>query len=118
MTRITETNSKAKCQACDQIYDEDDLDTIEDYNQRVAPGEIVPAGQCPDPDCGALCHLIQSGKTTTAPEPSKQGEQIVELLWDSLKRDPDHKDRRQTGWGTKTKFGLIACLDRIYKGEL
>jgi hypothetical protein len=42
---------------------------------------------------------------------------VVELLWDSLKRDPEHKDRRQTGWGTKTKVGLVACLDRIYKGE-
>jgi hypothetical protein len=33
---------------------------------------------------------------------------IVTLLWDSLKRDPEHKDRRVTGWGTKTKVGLIA----------
>jgi hypothetical protein len=39
---------------------------------------------------------------------------IVELLWDSLKRDPEHRDRRQTGWGTKTKTGLAACLDNIY----
>jgi hypothetical protein len=41
-------------------------------------------------------------------------EAILELLWDSLKRDPEHKDRRQTGWGTKTKIGLITSLDRIY----
>ena len=40
--------------------------------------------------------------------------QIIELLWDSLKRDPEHKDRRQTGWGTKTKLGLVACLHTIY----
>jgi hypothetical protein len=39
---------------------------------------------------------------------------ILELLWDSLKRDTEHKDRRQTGWGTKTKIGLVASLDRIY----
>lgn len=44
-------------------------------------------------------------------------EQIIELLWDSLKRDPENKDRRQTGWGTKTKTGLVACLDRIYEPE-
>ncbi len=38
---------------------------------------------------------------------------IVDLLWDSLKRDPHHKDRRQTGWGTKTQEGLIACIERV-----
>jgi hypothetical protein len=43
-----------------------------------------------------------------------RAEQVVALLWDSLKRDPEHKDRRQTGWGTKTQIGLVACLDRIY----
>lgn len=43
----------------------------------------------------------------------KQEEQIIALLWESLKRDPEHKDRRQTGWGTKTKVGLIACIRRI-----
>lgn len=40
--------------------------------------------------------------------------QIIDLLWDSLKRDPEHKDRRQTGWGSKTKQGLIASLNAIY----
>lgn len=42
---------------------------------------------------------------------------IEELLWDNLKRDPEHRDRRQTGWGTKTLTGLVACLDRIYDKE-
>jgi hypothetical protein len=45
---------------------------------------------------------------------AERHEAIVQLLWESLKRDPEHKDRRQTGWGTKTKQGLVACLDRIY----
>lgn len=43
----------------------------------------------------------------------EQKARIIELLWDSLRRDPEHDDRRQTGWGTKTKEGLIACIDRI-----
>ena len=38
---------------------------------------------------------------------------VIDLLWDSLKKDPEFKDRRQTGWGTKTKVGLIACITRI-----
>lgn len=48
---------------------------------------------------------------------TKRDSEALELLWDSLKRDPEHKDRRQTGWGTKTKVGLLACLDRIYFGQ-
>jgi hypothetical protein len=47
----------------------------------------------------------------------KKAQKIIELLWDSLKRDPEHKDRRQTGWGTKTMVGLVACLDTIYREE-
>ncbi len=42
---------------------------------------------------------------------------VIALLWDSLKRDPEHPDRRKTGWGTKTKIGLVACIERIAKGE-
>ncbi len=38
---------------------------------------------------------------------------LVELLWDYLKRDPEHKDRRQTGYGTKTKLGLVASIRSI-----
>ena len=40
-----------------------------------------------------------------------------ELLWDSLKSDPQHKERRRTGWGTKTEQGLIACIERIIEEE-
>ncbi len=43
----------------------------------------------------------------------EQQSAIVELLWDYLKKDPEHKDRRQTGWGTKTKQGLYNCINRI-----
>jgi hypothetical protein len=48
----------------------------------------------------------------------KQEEMVIEMLWDSLRRDPEYRDRRQTGWGTKTKEGLIACIRRIgYEGK-
>ncbi len=47
----------------------------------------------------------------------EQQSAIVELLWDYLKKDPEHKDRRQTGWGTKTKVGLCACIERIWDGR-
>jgi hypothetical protein len=46
----------------------------------------------------------------------KQEEAVAELLWDYLKRDPEHRDRRATGWGTKTLVGLTACVNRIFGG--
>ena len=46
-----------------------------------------------------------------------QRKQFEELLWEHLKHDPSHADRRQTGWGTKTKDGLIACIERIIEEE-
>ena len=43
---------------------------------------------------------------------SSGADAIVELLWNSLKRVPNHPDRRQTGVGSKTKQGLIASILR------
>ncbi len=40
----------------------------------------------------------------------KQAEAIAGLLWDYLKRDPEHKDRRHTSGGTKTKLGLLRSI--------
>ncbi len=37
-------------------------------------------------------------------------QELVNLLWDSLKRDPENKDRRKTGYGTKTKVGLVNTI--------
>ena len=39
--------------------------------------------------------------------------EIANVFWGSLKRDPEHKDRRQTEWGTKTKEGLAAVIKRL-----
>ena len=51
------------------------------------------------------------------PEPKSftpaQRQAVIELLWDSLHKDMEHKDRRQTGWGTKTVAGLVSTIERI-----
>ena len=47
----------------------------------------------------------------------EQAAVLIGLLWDSLKHDPDHKDRRQTGWGTKTQAGLFLSVQRIMDGH-
>ena len=43
-----------------------------------------------------------------------QQNELLNLLWDSLKRQPGRPDVRVTSWGTKTKRGLLACVERIY----
>lgn len=43
------------CGNCDWHGTEDGAEAITDFALRVAPGEIVPAGQCPK--CRALCYL-------------------------------------------------------------
>ena len=44
------------CGDCEQRWDPGDLVwPIPDVSDRVTPGEVMPAGECPD--CGALVHL-------------------------------------------------------------
>ncbi len=44
-----------QCQNCDKLWEDGEMDDVEKLSMRVAPGEPMPAGQCPDSDCGALC---------------------------------------------------------------
>ena len=37
-------------------------------------------------------------------------QELIDLLWDYLKRDPEHRNRRKTGFGTKTKVGLVNSI--------
>jgi len=44
-----------RCDACGETWTYDELELIVDIGERVAAGEICPAGECPD--CGTLCHV-------------------------------------------------------------
>lgn len=46
------------CDNCDWSGDIDDLKPIKDIYQRVAPGEVMPAGECPE--CGCLAHVEET----------------------------------------------------------
>lgn len=46
------------CPNCESEWELDDLKEIQDIFERVSPGEIMPAGECPE--CGALCHQKES----------------------------------------------------------
>jgi len=37
----------------------------------------------------------------------------ISFIWDFLPKCPEHKDRRQTAWGTKSKEGLANCIRRL-----
>ena len=52
---------KVECGNCGKVWDEEELTRvfpdIPDLAERIAPGEPVPFGECPD--CGALVHAIR-----------------------------------------------------------
>jgi len=48
-----------KCENCETIWDDEEIITpIPHLEERVAPGEEMPSGECPD--CGAVCHAIET----------------------------------------------------------
>jgi predicted RNA-binding Zn-ribbon protein involved in translation (DUF1610 family) len=50
------------CQNCDWTGSYEELGDIVDYDERVAPGEEEPTGECPE--CGALCHELEQEEQT------------------------------------------------------
>jgi hypothetical protein len=46
--------TEAECQNCRWAGLVAETKPIKDYSQRVAPGEEMPCGECPE--CGALAH--------------------------------------------------------------
>jgi hypothetical protein len=51
----TNPNDRVACEDCGWKGTARELGSISDFAERVFPGEICPAGECPD--CGALAHL-------------------------------------------------------------
>ncbi len=49
-----------KCGNCGALRGVADLDYIADFWARCEPGETIPAGQCPEPDCGAFCYPVEA----------------------------------------------------------
>ena len=48
--------TKAKCDNCGKVTDEDKLNEARDLHERVGVGGEMPAGECPA--CGALAYLV------------------------------------------------------------
>lgn len=58
---LSDPAARVYCGSCDwaghYLAADDD---IEDFEQRVYPGETTPVAQCPE--CGALCYLDEENK--------------------------------------------------------
>jgi hypothetical protein len=52
-----EASPRVSCDDCEWSGRERDCEEVQSLHARVAPGEIMPAGECPE--CGALCHLAE-----------------------------------------------------------
>jgi hypothetical protein len=51
-----------ECQNCQRRFTEDEIvNPIPDLTQRVLPGEPMPSGECPVPECRAVCHTVVAG---------------------------------------------------------
>ncbi len=57
--------------------------------------------------------LAGIGEHGDTPEERAEAEALAELLWDFLRKDPEHQDRRRTGSGTKTKLGLLRTVKSV-----
>lgn len=91
--------NKATCQDCLKEYhyseDHEDMEYAESLVERVAPGEHMPAGQCPS--CGALCtdkeaNLKQAFNTIRQdilkdPELFRKQRVLIDILADTLPGD-------------------------------
>ncbi len=55
-------NHPVYCQDCDWHGEVEGLEEMMDVQERIFPGEVVPAGECPM--CGALAHLVDGGPPT------------------------------------------------------
>lgn len=49
-------NETIRCNNCGTVWPEDELDQIHDFWGSVSPGDVMPIGQCPNPECRALCY--------------------------------------------------------------
>lgn len=52
---VEDQNAPCKCDNCDWRGPVSALGDIHDAEERLYPGETVPAGECPE--CGAFAHL-------------------------------------------------------------
>jgi hypothetical protein len=96
------------CQNCDGEFTEDQLKPVKDLEMRVSPGEIVPAGECPD--CGAVCHPKED-----------DGEDFEPLGLEEfypLDSSADGEALASAGFGTDEDYGWCGEIDHDLGDDL
>jgi hypothetical protein len=58
MTTDVTDRSMSRCDNCQQVWPEDQLNEPSHLWERLDAGSEVPSGECPE--CGCLCYLITS----------------------------------------------------------
>ena len=97
-------SATSQCDDCRSIYNDDQLEEIDNFFMRVEAGGEVPSGQCPNPECGALCYPItlRPGNQESKPARKSPGLEFVENVKRlakirgfnfQLKRKPKRKSR-------------------------
>lgn len=56
----------SECDNCGKVWEDSEVSPISDLWERVEPGGIMPAGECPE--CGALAYPVQPAPATKRDE--------------------------------------------------
>lgn len=109
----------AECQDCGGRWGENDLHAVRHLTERVLPGEPMPAGECPD--CGAVCHLIDSadGTGTDAAGDAADGGEAPEVAASVHSDDRLYEAHFNAGmWLSRASDGEIRALHEIgFRGD-
>jgi hypothetical protein len=106
-----------ECQNCSEQWTESELLDIKDFDQRVAPGEPTPAGECPD--CGCLCQPVGDDDEIEITVTAQQRATLVAALrfyQMNGQGDPDH--RRDEIHELATADDAVISLDAAGIGKL
>lgn len=63
---MSSVETACECANCDWKGAVEEVEQIQHFWERVEPGEIMPAGECPK--CGALAHLVKREPLDHPPE--------------------------------------------------
>lgn len=108
-----------RCDNCERIWTFEQLDNISDLADRVSPGCLVPAGECPDPDetCGgALCYPVEGPAVSADPDANEHAEELrteAEKLLAWFERAQDATGRVRFHMGELS--ALRGVLDKMRK---
>lgn len=69
-----------RCDDCGSVWRFAELHDIRDLGERLDAGGEVPAGDCPDDDCQALCYPVPADAAPAAPASENSTEAITRAL--------------------------------------